>query len=84
MSNLRKLHAATVNFLARVFGVMAIIAGVVFTFWGLSLIFDPSATIDVNGTPSNDPWTKSIILIVGLVSGTLGFLVLKARPFPSE
>jgi hypothetical protein len=81
MSQLRKIHAVALNFLARVFGVMAIIAGVVFTIWGLSLVLDHNATIDVNGVPSNDPWEKAIVLIVGLVAVVLGILMLMARPY---
>jgi hypothetical protein len=52
LGNLRKLHAKAVNFLARAFGVMAIINGVIFTIWGCSLVLDAKATIDVDGAPS--------------------------------
>jgi len=80
-SKLRILHAAAFNLLARAFGVMATIVGVVFTFWGLSLVLDQKATIDVNGVPSSDPWTKASVLIIGLVAVTVGILFLKARPY---
>jgi len=80
-SKLRTLHAAAFNLLARAFGVMAIINGVVFTIWGLSLVLDHKATIDVNGMPSSDPWTKASVLVIGLVAVTIGILVLKARPY---
>ncbi len=60
---------------------MAIIVGVVFTIWGLSLVLDPKATIDVNGVPSSDPWEKTGVLIMGLVVAVLGILVLKALPY---
>ena len=80
-SKLRILHATAFNFLARAFGVMAIINGVVFTFWGLSLVLDHKATIDVNGVPSSDLWTKASVLIIGIVAVTIGILFLKARPY---
>ena len=78
---LRTLHAAAFNFLARAFGVMAIINGVVFTIWGLSLVLDNKAAIGVNGVPSSDPWTKASVLVIGLVAVTIGILMLKARPY---
>jgi uncharacterized membrane protein YuzA (DUF378 family) len=81
MSQLRNIHAAALNLLARVFGVMAIIVGVVFTIWGLSLLLDRKATIDVEGVPSGDPWEKAIVLVVGLVAGVIGILVFKARSY---
>ena len=81
MSQLRKVHAASVNFGARIFGVMAIICGVVFTIWGLSLLLDPNATIAVDRVPTNDPWTKAIVLIVGVVALVFGILIFKARPY---
>jgi hypothetical protein len=58
-----------INFLARVVGVCFIIGGVVFIIWGLSLVSNPKATIDVNGVPSSDQWIKASVLIVGLVVG---------------
>jgi uncharacterized membrane protein len=81
MSQLRKIHAAAFNFLGRAFGVMAIINGLVFTIWGLSLVLDHRATIDVDGVPSSDPWTKASVLIIGLVAIVIGVLMLKARPY---
>lgn len=80
-SQLRTLHAKAFNSLARVFGVMAILNGVVFTIWGLWLVLDQKATLNINGVPSNDPWTKASVLIIGLVAVTIGVLVLKARPY---
>ena len=85
MSQLRKIHAAAFNFLARAFGVMAIINGVAFTIWGLSLVLDRKATINVNGVPSSDPWDKASVLIIGVVAVVIGVLMLKARPYkPKE
>jgi len=80
-SQLRILHAGAFNFLGRAFGVMATFVGVVFTFWGMSLVLDQKATIDVNGVPSSDPWTKASVLIIGLVAVIVGILFLKARPY---
>lgn len=85
MSHLRKIHTTAVNTLARAFGVMAIIAGAVFTIWGLSLVLDHNATIDVNGVPISDPWIKAIVLVVGLVAVVIGVLMLMARSYqPKE
>jgi uncharacterized membrane protein len=81
MSQLRKIHAATFNTLARAFGVMAIIVGAVFSVWGLSLVLDHNATIDVNGVPSSDPWIKASVLIIGLVAVVIGILMLLARSY---
>jgi hypothetical protein len=55
--------------------------GIVFIIWGVSLVLNSNATLDVNGVPSKDPWIKSIVLIVGLVVGVLGVLLLIARPY---
>ena len=85
MSKFRKIHAAFVNAVARVFGVMAIIVGVGFTIWGLSLVLDPKATFNVEGVPSSDPWIKAHVLVVGLVAVAMGVLTLLARPYrPKE
>jgi hypothetical protein len=81
MSKLRQLHAAGFNILARAFGVIAIIAGLIFIIWGFSLVLDHKATIDVDGVPSSDPWIKGGVLVVGLVASTIGVLVLMARPY---
>src|SRR5262249_41623543 len=58
----RKAHAASLNFLARVFGVIAILCGAVLTIWGLSLVLHRNATVDVDRVPTIDPWTKAIVL----------------------
>jgi len=64
---------------------MAIIVGAVFTIWGLSLVLDAKATIDVNGVPSSDPWIKASVLIIGLVAVVIGVLMLMARSYqPKE
>jgi hypothetical protein len=81
MSKPRKLHAAAFNTLGRIFGVGAIIVGVVFVIWGLSLVLNHNATIVVNGVPSSDSWIKASVLIVGLVLSTIGILMLMARPY---
>jgi len=85
MSQLRKIHAAVLNILARIFGVLSIIVGVIFTIWGLALVLNKNSTIGVNGVPSSDPWEKAMVLVVGVVSVVLGVLVLMARPYrPDE
>ena len=81
MSQFRKLHAQVLNRLARIFGVGAIVVGVVFVIWGLSLVLNHKATIEVNGGPNRDVWLKASVLIVGLVSSTIGILTLMARPY---
>jgi hypothetical protein len=81
MSELRKLHATALNTLARIFGVGAILVGGVFTMWGLALVLDHNATIDVNGMPSNDPWIKAMLSVVGLVGLAMGVLMLKTKPY---
>jgi uncharacterized YccA/Bax inhibitor family protein len=85
MSQLRKIHAAALNTLARAFGVMAVITGVVLTLSGFSLVLDPKATTDVNGVPNSDPWIKAGGLVIGLVAVAIGVLMLKARSYqPKE
>src|SRR5664280_2532155 len=81
MSQYTKFHWLIVNGCVRVFGVGAIVAGVVFTAWSSWLLLHRDATIGVNGVPSNDPWDKATILIAGLVVLVLGILVLKARRY---
>ncbi len=85
MSNLRKLPAAVINTLARIFGVGAIFVGGAFAIWGLVLVLSPKGTIDDNGVPTSDPWIKALVLVVGLVAVAMGVLTLKARPYqPKE
>ncbi|MDR3457743.1 MAG: hypothetical protein P4N60_09880 [Verrucomicrobiae bacterium] len=84
MSELGKIHAAALNTMARIFGVMAVIAGVIFTIWGLAIVFDPNATFDVDGVPSNDPWIKAMPLVAGIVALVMGVLMLLARPYRPE
>ena len=84
MSKLSKLHAAALNTLARIFGVGAIIAGGGCTIWGLVLVLDSNATIDVNGVPTRDPWEKVMTLVAGLVVAAMGILMLKAKPYQPE
>jgi hypothetical protein len=56
-----------------------------FSIWGLSLVLDDKATIDVDGVPSSDPWEKAIVLVVGLMAVVTGILVFRARPYhPKE
>ena len=81
MSDWRKTYWQLFNFGGRVVGVGFILVGGIFTLWGVSLVLDPKATIDVNGVPSNDPWIKAIVLIVGVVICVLGVLSLIARRF---
>ena len=85
MSDWRNKHWQLINNGGRVLGAGFILVGGIFAFWGISLVLDPNATIDVNGVPSNDPWTKAIVLIVGLVVCVFGVLLLVARRFrPKE
>ena len=84
MSELRKLHVAALNTLARIFGVGAVFVGGVFAIWGLVLVLDHNAMIDVNGVPSSDPWIKASVLVVGLVGVVIGILMLKAKPYKPE
>ncbi len=85
MSDWRKTYWQLFNTGGRIVGVGFVLLGGIFTLWGLSLVSDPKATIDVNGVPSSDPWTKAIVLILGLVICVLGALMLIARRFrPKE
>ena len=76
-----KLHWQIVNIGARVVGCGFIFGGIIFSVWGVSLLLDGKATIGIDGVPSNDPWTKAIVLIVGLVFFVLGILLVSARRF---
>jgi len=53
-------------------------------FGGLLLVLNPKATVDVNGVPSSDPWTKAILLIAGLVVCVLGVLLVVARRYQPD
>jgi hypothetical protein len=68
------------NIAVRLVGAGFVFVGAVFAIWGLFLVLDPKATIGVNGVPSNDPWIKAMVLVVGLVVGVLGVLLVFARP----
>jgi hypothetical protein len=76
-----KRHWQTVNIGARVVGGAFIFGGMVFSIWGFSILLDSKATIDVDRVPTTDPWTKAIVLIVGLVFLVLGLLLVFARRF---
>ncbi len=84
MLQLRRLHAAVVNALGRIFGVGAIVVGVVLVVWGCYLLLNRNTTIDVNSVPGSDVWEKALVLIVGLVACVLGVLTLMARPYRGE
>jgi len=70
--------------LLRIVGTGFICVGGVFIIWGLSLILDPKATLDVNGVPNSDPWVKASVLIVGLVVCVIGVLTFMARPYRQD
>ncbi|MGH7976041.1 MAG: hypothetical protein ACREC8_05220 [Limisphaerales bacterium] len=69
------------NIFVRITGVWFILGGIVFIIWGLSLILNSDATINVNGVPSKDLWAKSIVLVAGLIISVLGILLLVARSY---
>jgi hypothetical protein len=69
------------NFAVRCVGVGFVVAGVLLTHTGWTLIDDPKATLNVNGVPSSDPWIKGMPLVLGLVVGVLGVLLVFARSF---
>ena len=81
MSDWRKTYWQLFNTTGRIVGVGFFLVGGIFSLWGLSLVLNPKATIDVNGVPSSDPWTKAIVLIAGLVVCVLGVLLIVARRF---
>lgn len=81
MSDWRKTYWQLFNTAGRIVGVGFTVVGGIFSIWGLLLVLDPKATISVNGVPSNDPWDKAIVLIIGLVVCVLGILLVFARPF---
>jgi hypothetical protein len=81
MSDWRKIHWQLSNTFSRMVGVGFTLVGGIFALWGLSLVLVSKATMDVNGMPSNDPWIKASVLIVGLVVCVLGVLMLVARRF---
>ena len=81
MSDWRTYYWRFFNFAVRCVGVGFVVAGAVLAIWGLSLVLDPKATIDVNGVPSSDPWIKGMTLVVGLVVCVLGVLLVFARSY---
>jgi hypothetical protein len=81
VNNWRERHCQIVNTGCRIVGFGFVFVGAIFALWGWSLVMDPTATIDIDGIPSNDPWSKAVILIVGLVVCVLGVLLLFARPY---
>ena len=76
-----KRHWQAFNIGGRAFGCGLIIVGALFSFWGLSLLLDSKATIDVDGVPTTDPWIKAMLLIMGLGGFVLGLLMIFARRF---
>lgn len=77
----QKIFWQVFNAMARVAGVGFTIVGGIFALWGLSLLLDSKATIDVDGVPTTDPWEKALLLIVGLVVCALGILTFLARRY---
>jgi len=68
------------NVLRRITGIGFFFVGGCFAIWGLSLVLDPRATINVNGIPTSDPWMKATVLVVGLMVCSLGVLLFFSRP----
>jgi hypothetical protein len=81
MSDWQKTHWQLFNALGKLIGVGFIFVGGIFSIWGISLLLDPKATIDVDGGPTNDPSIKATTLIVGLIVLALGVLLVIAKPF---
>jgi nitrate reductase gamma subunit len=81
MSDWQKNYWRFFNIVLRIIGAWFVFGGVVFFIWGISLILDPKATIEVNGVPTGSIWAKAMMLVVGIVAGVMGILLILARPF---
>lgn len=80
-----KMYWQCWSIFCRSIGAMFVIGGLIFCFWGLSLLLTPQATVDVNGVPSSDPWVKANVLAAGLVVVVVGVCAYMARSYrPKE
>jgi hypothetical protein len=66
MSEWRKIYWRFLKIASLVTGVWSVFVGLIFVGWGLSLVLNPKATIDVNGVPTDSPWEKASVLVAGL------------------
>lgn len=73
-------HSRAIYTFGRVVGWCFIVVGTGFSFWGVLLLLDRSASIGIEGQPSTDPGIKAVALASGLIVVFLGVLLARARP----
>jgi hypothetical protein len=74
-------HWRVFNVFLRAFGLMALLAGMVFTLWGAVLLSRRQATVEWEGMLTSATGPKLLILLVGLSTLALAIALLRARPF---
>jgi hypothetical protein len=81
MPDSQELHAQKFNRLGRIVGVAFVVGGIFFIVGGAALMLDKSAVISIDGRPTHDIWMKAIFPAIGLVTSTIGILLLCAKPY---
>ena len=81
MTEFRTLYWKLLTIYARLIGGAFTFGGIIFIIWGIRLLVDHNSTIMINGSPTNDPYMKAIVLFMSVFVGVSGVLLLKARPF---
>lgn len=85
MSNYRVFYWKIFNWLARVTGILFLLGGVAICLWFLPTLFDPSASINVNGFPSYEYGDKLISVVSAIVVAVFGWLMIRApKYFPKH
>ena len=81
LSSYDKWHWRVFNIGCRLFGLLAMLNGTIFTIWGIALLLSPQSTIDVEGVPTAALGPKLGMLAIGLLTLVLGVMVVRARTY---
>ena len=70
------------NFLVRrVMGVLWLLVGIIASLWSLVVLFDSSASIDIQGVPATDASTKLLGVAVSLFVLLFGWFFLRVPKY---
>ncbi len=68
-------------FVRRVLGVFWLLGGAFGSLWSLVTLFNPSATIDIDGVPSNEWGVKVLFVCVFLLIAVFGWFFTRASKY---
>ena len=76
-----RIHFTVFNFVVRLSDIIAIPLGLAVALWGIWLLVNREATIDVNGVPTADIAPKIIMIAGGAFFSISGVHILRAKPY---